>query len=97
MSTVVEKLNKTMFTKLQDIESKREKATALEKKLSKMADGPKKRQIVYQKQQEEAMAIKYKRTPVDEERALHEAYQVLYIFSSSNRLLRSLHHYIVIF
>ena len=30
-----------MFTKLQDIESKREKATALEKKLSKMADGPK--------------------------------------------------------
>ena len=78
MSTVVEKLNKTMFTKLQDIESKREKATALEKKLSKMADGPKKRQIVYQKQQEEAMAIKYKRTPVDEERALHEAYQVFH-------------------
>jgi hypothetical protein len=32
--------------------------------------------MVYQKQQEEATAIKYKRTPVDEERALHEAYQV---------------------
>jgi hypothetical protein len=25
---------------------------------------------------EEALAIKYKRTPIDEERALHEAYQV---------------------
>ena len=33
--------------------------------------------MVYQKQQEEATAIKYKRTPVDEERALHEAYQVM--------------------
>ena len=75
--SVVEKLNKTMFIKLQDIESKRERATALERRLSKMTDGPKKRQLVYQKQQEEALAIKYKRTPIDEERALHEAYQVL--------------------
>jgi hypothetical protein len=40
-TTVVEKLNKTMFVKLQEIEGKREKATALERKLSKMADGPK--------------------------------------------------------
>jgi len=84
-TTVVEKLNKTMFVKLQEIEGKREKATALERKLSKMADGPKKRQITYQKQQEEAMAIKYKRTPVDEERALHEAYQVWGLANSTRQ------------
>lgn len=65
-----------MFNRLQEIEAKRERATALERKLSKMADGPKKRQITYQKQQEDALALKYHRTPVDEERALHEAYQV---------------------
>jgi len=65
-----------MFHKVQEIEAKRERAAALERKLSKMAEGPKKRQIVYQKQQEEANAIKYHRTPVDEERAIHEAYQV---------------------
>jgi hypothetical protein len=36
-TSVVEKLNKTMFIKLQEIEAKREKATALERRLSKMA------------------------------------------------------------
>lgn len=50
-ASVVDKLNKTMFHKLQEIEAKRERTTALERKIFKMVDGPKKKAIVYQKQQ----------------------------------------------
>ncbi len=65
-----------------DVEEKREKALLLEKKINKMPDGPDKRKLMYKKQLQDAADRKRKKTPVDEERALHESYQIVLKVSS---------------
>ena len=50
---------------------------ALDKKIAKLPDGSEKRKLMYQKQQTEENNRKHKKSPIDEERNLHESYQIL--------------------
>ena len=75
--SIKNRLNGALSSKLMEIEAKREKALLVDKKLAKMPEGPEKRKLLYQKQSQENYQRKNKKSPIDEERALHESYQIL--------------------
>jgi hypothetical protein len=77
MANIKSRLNGALNAKLTEIEAKREKALNTEKKLAKMSEGPEKRKLLYVKQQQENYQRKNKKSPIDEERSLHESYQIL--------------------
>ncbi len=81
---IKERLNKALHERLAEIETKKEKAIALDKKIAKLPDGAEKRKLLYQKQQQENFNRRNKKSPVDEERALHESYQILLGVTNSN-------------
>lgn len=72
-----DKIKEALNQRLSEVEDRREKALLLEKKIAKMADGPEKRKLVYRKRQQDESEKKRRKTPVDEERALHESYQIV--------------------
>lgn len=84
-----DRVNDALNARLAEVEEKREKALLLEKKIGKMADGPERRKLVYRKKQQEEYERKRKKTPVDEERLLHESYQLVLKVKLSKRLLIS--------
>ena len=43
----------------------------------KLGDGPERRKLMYQRTQTENYNRKHKKSPIDEERALHESYQII--------------------
>ena len=72
-----ERLNKALNQKLEENELKKQRMIALDKKIAKLPDGSEKRKLTYQKQQQEEYQRKHKKSPIDEERNLHESYQIL--------------------
>ena len=75
--TVKDRLDDALDEKLNEVERKREKLILLDKKIAKLGDGQERRKLMYQKQQTDAYNRKHKKTPIDEERALHESYQII--------------------
>ena len=75
--TVRERLNESLNVKLSEVEKQREKAIFLDKKIAKLPDGQERRKLIYQKQQQENYNRRHKKYPIDQERALHEAYQII--------------------
>ena len=75
--SVRDRLNESLNAKLTEVEKKREKAIILDKKIAKLPDGPERRKLIYQKQQQENYNRRHKKYPIDEERALHESYQII--------------------
>ena len=75
--TVKERLNESLNVKLMEVEKKREKNLILEKKIAKLPEGAERRKLIYQKQQQDNYNRRHKKFPIDEERALHEAYQII--------------------
>ena len=72
-----ERLNRALNERLEQVEMRKQRAVALEKKISKLPDGSEKRKLTYQKQQQEEYNRKHKKSPIDEERNYHESYQIL--------------------
>ena len=72
-----ERLNQALHKKLDENEIKKQRMIALDKKIAKLPDGSEKRKLTYQKQQQEEYQRKHKKSPIDEERNLHESYQIL--------------------
>ena len=75
--TVRERLNESLNAKLYEVEKKREKGILLDKKIAKLPDGQERRKLIYQKQQQDNYNRRHKKFPIDEERALHESYQII--------------------
>ena len=80
-----ERLNQALHKKLDENEIKKQRMIALDKKIAKLPDGSEKRKLTYQKQQQEEYQRKHKKSPIDEERNLHESYQIL-LRVSENRV-----------
>ena len=76
-TAIKRRLNKALNAKLEDVERKREKLVNLDKKIQKLPDGAERRKLIYQKQSTEDYNRKHRKSPIDEERALHESYQIL--------------------
>ena len=72
-----ERLNESLNAKLYEVEKKREKGILLDKKIAKLPDGQERRKLIYQKQQQDNYNRRHKKFPIDEERALHESYQII--------------------
>ena len=70
-------MNESLNAKLYEVEKKREKGILLDKKIAKLPDGQERRKLIYQKQQQDNYNRRHKKFPIDEERALHESYQII--------------------
>ena len=70
-------MNESLNAKLFEVEKKREKGILLDKKIAKLPDGQERRKLIYQKQQQDNYNRRHKKFPIDEERALHESYQII--------------------
>lgn len=66
-----------MNIRLAEVESRREKIIARDKRIAKLPDGPERRKLVFQKQQEEMKQRRNSSAPINEEQNLHESYQIL--------------------
>ena len=75
--TPKDRLNKALNQKLDEVEIRKQRMVTLDKKIAKLPDGSEKRKLMYQKQQTEENNRKHKKSPIDEERNLHESYQIL--------------------
>ena len=75
--TVKDRLDEALDEKLAEVERKREKMILLDKKIAKLPDGQERRKLMYQKQQTDNYNRKHKKSPIDEERTLHESYQII--------------------
>ena len=75
--TPKDRLNKALNQKLDEVEIRKQRMVALDKKIAKLPEGSEKRKLTYQKQQTEENNRKHKKSPIDEERNLHESYQIL--------------------
>ncbi len=75
--SIKEKINEALNKRLAEVESKREKILQREKKIAKLPDGPERRKLIFQKQQEEKSQRRNSSAPINEEQNLHESYQIL--------------------
>ena len=75
--TVKDRLNEALNSKLMEVEYRREKMILLDKRIMKLPEGSEKRKLIYQRQTTENYNRKHKKSPIDEERALHESYQII--------------------
>ena len=85
--TPKDRLNKALNQKLDEVEIRKQRMVTLDKKIAKLPDGSEKRKLMYQKQQTEENNRKHKKSPIDEERNLHESYQILLRVSLWNWIL----------
>ena len=75
--TLKNRLDEAVNEKLAEVERKRTKMILLDQKIKKLGDTPERRKLMYQKTQIENYNRKHKKSPIDEERALHESFQII--------------------
>ena len=75
--TLKNRLDEAVNEKLAEVERKRTKMILLDQKIKKLGDTPERRKLMFQKTQIENYNRKHKKSPIDEERALHESFQII--------------------
>ena len=72
-----ERITENLNMKLTECEQLKEKYLLIDKRISKLPDGPERRKLIYQKNMREKEEKRKNKGPVDVERQLHESYQMV--------------------